>query len=60
MKASGGHGMLDPRGLCRDSRDPQVIDPNLSILRLTGIDGKAVATLVNWSCHAEVLGRTTA
>ena len=55
--AAGGHGMLDPRGLCRDSRDPQVIDPNLSILRLTGADGKAIATLVNWSCHAEVLGR---
>jgi len=54
--AAGGHGMLDPRGLCRDSRDPQVIDPNLSILRLTGLDGKSIATVVNWSCHAEVLG----
>ena len=57
VAALGGHGTLDPRGLCRDSRDPQVIDPNLSVLRLTGFDGKAVATLVNWSCHAEVLGR---
>jgi hypothetical protein len=55
--ATGGHGTLDPRGLCRDSRDPQVLDPNLSVLRLTGADGKAIATLVNWSCHAEVLGR---
>ena len=54
--AAGGHGTLDPRGLCRDSRDPQVLDPNLSVLRLAGTDGKAVATLVNWSCHAEVLG----
>jgi hypothetical protein len=57
VTAAGGHGMLDPRGLCRDSRDPQIIDPNLSVLRLTGRDGKAVATMVNWSCHAEVLGR---
>ncbi|MFI5360492.1 MAG: hypothetical protein ACHQ49_00870 [Elusimicrobiota bacterium] len=57
VTAAGGHGTLDPRGLCRDSRDPQIIDPNLSVLRLTGADGKAVATLVNWSCHAEVLGR---
>lgn len=55
--AAGGHGLLDPRGLCRDSRDPQIIDPNLGVLRLTGLDGKAIATVVNWSCHAEVLGR---
>ncbi|MDE2490417.1 MAG: hypothetical protein KGM24_06185 [Elusimicrobia bacterium] len=56
VRAAGGFGRLDPRGLCRDSRDPQVIDPDLSVLRLTGADGKAVATVVNWSCHAEVLG----
>ena len=55
--AAGGHGLLDPRGLCRDSRDPQVLDPNLSVLKLTGLDGKPIATLVNWSCHAEVLGK---
>lgn len=55
--AAGGSGTLDPRGLCRDLRDPQVIDPNLSVLRLKGADGKAVATIVNWSCHPEVLGR---
>lgn len=56
VRASGGHGTLDPRGLCRDSRDPVVIDPDLSVLKLTGLDGKAVATVVNWSCHPEVLG----
>jgi hypothetical protein len=55
--ASGGHGTLDPRGLCRDSRDPQVIDPNLSVLRVAGTDGKPISTLVNWACHPEVLGR---
>lgn len=57
VTAAAGHGELDPRGLCRDSRDPQVIDPDLNVLRLTGKDGKAVATVVNWSCHPEVLGR---
>jgi hypothetical protein len=57
VRAEGGHGSLDPRGLCRDSRDPQIIDPNLGVLRLVGRDGKAVATVVNWSCHAEVIGR---
>ncbi|MDD5304834.1 MAG: hypothetical protein PHS14_17190 [Elusimicrobia bacterium] len=55
--ASGGHGTLDPRGLCRDLRDPQVIDPNIGVLRLKGADGKAMATIVNWSCHPEVIGR---
>ena len=54
--AAGGAAALDPRGLCRDSRDPQVIDPDLAVLRLKGTDGKAIATVVNWSCHAEVLG----
>jgi hypothetical protein len=54
--ARGGFGTLDPRGLCRDSRDPQIIDPDLAVLRLAGTDGKPIATVVNWSCHAEVLG----
>lgn len=57
VTASGGHGILDPRGLCRDLRDPQIIDPNLGVLRIKGSDGKAVATIVNWSCHPEVIGR---
>ena len=57
VRAEGGHGTLNPNGLCKDSRDPQIIDPNLGVLRLVGRDGKAVATVVNWSCHAEVLGR---
>ncbi len=57
VTASGAHGTLNPSGLCRDSRDPQVIDPHLGVLRLKGTDGKAVATIVNWSCHPEVLGR---
>jgi hypothetical protein len=55
--AAGGRGTLDPRGLCRDLRDPQVIDPSLAVLRIKGADGKAIATIVNWSCHPEVIGR---
>jgi hypothetical protein len=54
---SGGRGTLDPRGLCRDLRDPQVIDPNLAVLRIKGADGKSISTIVNWSCHPEVIGR---
>ncbi|PIR19761.1 MAG: hypothetical protein COV48_00160 [Elusimicrobia bacterium CG11_big_fil_rev_8_21_14_0_20_64_6] len=55
--ASAGSGSLDPRGLCRDLRDPQIIDSNLSVIRLTSAGGKALATIVNWSCHPEVIGR---
>lgn len=47
---------LDPRGLCRDTRDPVVIDPELGVLRLTARSGEAIATVVRWSCHPEVLG----
>lgn len=54
---TGGKGVLNPLGLCRDSRDPQVIDPNLATLRVRGKDGKSIATVVNWSCHPEVIGR---
>jgi len=54
---TGAHGKLDPRGLCRDLRDPQVIDPSLSALRIADAKGKAVTTIVNWSCHPEVIGR---
>jgi len=57
VAASGAKGSLNPKGLCRDSRDPQVIDPDLAVLRLTDKNGKAVATIVNWSCHPEVLGK---
>ncbi|MEK7389881.1 MAG: hypothetical protein AAB036_09290 [Elusimicrobiota bacterium] len=57
VRTLGAHGVLNPRGLCRDSRDPQVIDPNLGVLRFEDERHKAVATIVNWSCHPEVLGR---
>lgn len=57
VAAEGAAGRLDPRGLCRDSRDPQVLDPRLAVLRLVGRRGRAVATVINWSCHPEVLGR---
>ncbi|MFA6028684.1 MAG: hypothetical protein WC969_02390 [Elusimicrobiota bacterium] len=48
---------LDPRGLCGDLRDPAVLDPELGVLRLRAKDGRALATVVRWSCHAEALGR---
>lgn len=45
---------LDPRGLCADSRDPVVIDPELDAVQLRGKNGKSIATWVRWSCHPEV------
>ena len=55
---SGASRTVDPRGLCRDTRDPVVIDPNLSVLSVRGADGRSIATVVNWSCHPEVLGKS--
>lgn len=47
----------DPAGLCRDSRDPVVIDPELDVLELKAKGGGALATLVRYSCHSEVLAK---
>jgi hypothetical protein len=48
---------LDPKGLCRDSRDPVAMDPELDVLAFRGRNGAMLGTLVRWSCHAEVLER---
>lgn len=55
-RLSAAQTVVDPRGLCRDSRDPVVINPYLAEVSITKPSGKAIATIVNWSCHAEVLG----
>jgi hypothetical protein len=47
---------VDPRGLCSDTRDPRVLDPELDALRILSKGGDSMATLVRWSCHPEVLG----
>ncbi|MBI5629447.1 MAG: hypothetical protein HY921_01035 [Elusimicrobia bacterium] len=49
---------LDPRGLCRDSRDPVVIDPELNAVQISrlGKPREVIATLLRWSCHPEVQG----
>ncbi|HEV8544308.1 MAG TPA: hypothetical protein VGR78_18115, partial [Verrucomicrobiae bacterium] len=35
---------------------PQLYDPRCNVLQTIGADGKAIATLVNYSIHPEVLG----
>lgn len=57
-KLSGFTKELPPNGLCRDSRDPVVIDPYLSVLRAQSLDGKNISTLVHWPCHAEALNHS--
>ena len=37
----------------RDSRDPQVIDPTLGVLRATATNGKTIATMLFWGNHPE-------
>ncbi|MBI5241602.1 MAG: hypothetical protein HY926_14105 [Elusimicrobia bacterium] len=57
-RLTGWRGTLDPKGLCRDLRDPAVLDPGLAALSVKAPGGKAIATVVNWSCHPETLGRS--
>ena len=38
----------------RDSRDPQVIDPTLGVLRATATNGSTIATMLFWGNHPEV------
>ncbi len=55
VRLSGLTKELPPNGLCRDSRDPVVIDPYFSIVHVQSRDQKTVANIVHWPCHAEVL-----
>ncbi|MBI5596447.1 MAG: hypothetical protein HY928_10200 [Elusimicrobia bacterium] len=49
------HARPDPAGLCRDSRDPVVLDNELGVLELRAKGGGPIGTMVRWSCHPEVL-----
>ncbi len=42
--------------LIRDSRDPWVVDPTVSVLSLVGEGPEPIATVVNYACHPETLG----
>ena len=48
---------VNPMGLCRDSRDPVVIDPELDVLQFRSMShpSRTIGTLVRWSCHPEVM-----
>lgn len=42
--------------LIRDSRDPWVVDPTVSVLSFEGEGPEPIVTLVNYGCHPETLG----
>ncbi|MBV1862699.1 MAG: hypothetical protein KUG77_30030 [Nannocystaceae bacterium] len=42
--------------LIRDSRDPWVVDPTVSVLSFEGQGPEPIVTLVNYGCHPETLG----
>jgi len=39
-----------------DNRPPDVHDSEVIVLAATGVDGKPIATLINWANHPETLG----
>lgn len=39
----------------RDSRDPWVVDPTVSVMSLEGEGTEPIATLINYGCHPETL-----
>lgn len=41
--------------MSRNKRDPELIDRQLLLLAADGLDGKPIATAVNFACHPEVL-----
>jgi hypothetical protein len=54
--AAQGHLGSRTRETIRDSRDPQVIDDTVNVLRFTEkATGEAIGSLVNWGNHPEVL-----
>jgi|APLak6261679142_1056127.scaffolds.fasta_scaffold00023_14 hypothetical protein len=56
VSAAQGHLGARTRETIRDSRDPQVIDDTVTVLRFTEkTSGDVIGTLVNWGNHPEVL-----
>ena len=56
-RLEGSLKAIDPTGICKDLRNPTVIDPDLGVARFVGKDGRTLATIVNYSCHPEVLSK---
>lgn len=44
-----------PEGVSKNSREPEMIDRNLSVIRIESTSNRSIATLLNFSAHPEVL-----
>jgi len=44
-----------PEGVSENSREPDLIDRELSLIKVDSMSGKAIATLVNFTAHPETL-----
>jgi len=53
--ASLRFGIAPVPGVVRNSRDPDVLDDEVSVLSAERTDGTPLATLLNFPCHPEVL-----
>jgi len=48
---------IEMKGRCKDLRDPVVMDPDLAVIQFRSLRDKSiVGTMINWSCHPEILG----
>lgn len=49
---------VEMKGRCKDWRDPVVMDPEMAVIRFRSLlDRTVIGTVVDWSCHPEVIGR---
>lgn len=51
-----GRPPTDYGAIINDLRDPIVIDDELLVMKAVGLDGRTIATLINWTPHPETLG----
>ncbi len=48
-------GAVAPERTGHNSREPDLIDPTISLMQAVALDGEPICTLVNYACHPEVL-----
>ncbi len=56
VEAFFASGNVEGRNINRRHPETDNVDKTLAVMELRGLDGKAIATLVNFACHPVVLG----
>jgi len=46
---------IETKGIARNIRVPRIVDPELAVMQFVDAEGKAIATLANIACHAEIM-----